>query len=357
MEESNIIGIDLAKNIFSICVMNSRGRVLKRLNRVSRANLIAKVVGECGAGVIAMEACGGAHYFSRTFESLGYETRIIAAQFVKPFVKSNKNDAIDAEAICEAASRPCMRFVGTKSEYQQDIQAVHRVRERLVKSRTALANEIRGLFLEYGIVIPKGIRNLRNQLPEILEAEKSKHSVLWVELLTELYQELQALDDRIDCSDQRMQEIVKSNDICQRLTQVPGVGNLIATAIYAAVGNGEQFNKGREFAAWLGLTPKQYSTGGKERLGGISKRGNKYLRKSLIQGCRSRAIAAERKRNHSDPLKRNLNKTELWLFALAERSNGNKAVIALANKTARNIWHVLRGKDFKQPEQLLLQAA
>ncbi len=353
---ANIIGIDLAKNVFSICIMNRAGKVLKRYNNVRRKDLASKIAN--GAkGVVAMEACGGSHYWSRRFEELGFETRIIAAQFVKPFVKSNKNDAIDAEAICEAALRPQMRFVSTKSEEQQDIQSVHRVRERLVKNRTALSNEIRGLLLEYGLVLPREISHVRTKLVSLLEENVEKHSILWKETFNELYSEFCALDQRIDCCDKRIKAIARSNETCKRLVQVPGVGEVTATAIFAAAGNGAAFSDSRQFAAWLGLTPRQYSTGGKQKLGGITKRGDKYLRKLLVQGARSLAFAAQRKRNHKEPHKRTLDRTQLWLFTVAERRGSNKAVVALANKTARRIFKVLTGQDFKQAELLVAQLA
>lgn len=353
---NHIIGIDLAKNSFSICVMNKAGKVLKRYNNIKRHQLLARIANGY-KGVVAMEACGGAHYWARSFESLGIETRIIAAQFVKPFVKSNKNDEIDAEAICEAASRPQMRFVATKSEEQQDIQTLHRVRERLIKSRTALSNEIRGLLLEYGIVIAKGISHVRTKLAGILEEHKEAHSALWLETFCKLQEEFCLLDKRIGHYDKRIKAIAANNETCQRLVEIPGVGAIIATAIFAAAGNAANFKNGREFSAWLGLVPKQHSTGGKARLGGISKRGDKYLRKLLVQGARSLAISAEYKRSNKDSLKRNLNQTDRWLFNVANRRGSGIAIIALANKTARRIWKVLRGEDFKQPEELLAEAA
>jgi len=355
MTKGNILGIDLAKNIFHVCEMNLQGRVVKRA-RLSREQLSAWVVMHF-QGVIAMEACGGSHYWARTFEALGYEVRIIAAQFVKPFVKSNKNDRIDAEAICEAASRPQMRFVATRSEGQQDIQNLHRIRERLVCNRTALANEIRGLLLEYGIIIPKGITHLRNQLPSILETHRDSHSTLWHKTFLDLYREFCDVDSRIEECDSSLKAISRTNEACVRLEKVPGVGTITATAIIAAVGSAKHFKNGREFAAWLGLVPRQHSTGGKSSLGRISKRGDPYIRRLLVVGARSVAIAAEKKRNHKDPNKRSINRTSQWLFNLADRRGGNRAVVALANKTARRIWVVLRGEDFKQPEELMPLAA
>lgn len=355
MKQDSIVGIDLAKNTFSVCVMSSAGRVVVR-KQLSRGQLFEWVI--CHSdGVIAMEACGGAHYWARRFEGASRGVRILPGQFVKPFVKSNKNDDIDAEAICEAAWRPQMRFVATRSEEQQDLQSLHRIRERHVRQRTALANEIRGLLLEYGIVLSKGISHIRRDLPRIMEGHGVQHSQTWRAIFGELYEEFCGLDRRVDEHDQRLAAIAKSDEVCQRLLKIPGVGELSSTAIVAAVGNAKEFTNGRQFAAWLGLTPKQYTTGGKMRLGGISKRGDRYLRKLLVQGALSAAIAAERRRNHKDPLRRQLNKTQQWLFKVAERRGTRRAVVALANKTARRIWVVLSGQEFRQPEELLPAAA
>lgn len=343
----NIIGIDLAKNIFHLCVMNKQGRVLRRF-KATRAKLYERVLQE-GTCIVAMEACGGAQYWARRFREAGYEVRIMAAQFVKPFVKTNKNDAIDAEAICEAAFRPQMRFVGIRREDQQDLQNVHRARERLVRSRTALCNEVRGLLLEYGIVVPKGVHQLRKALPLLLEEEKNNRSMLWLQTFSEFLAELHVLDERIEKCENQLSAFCRQDASCKRLLEVPGVGQIIATAIVAAVADPGTFKNGRQFAAWLGLTPRQHSTGGKQNLGRISKRGDKYLRKLLVQGARSVALAAERKKKtdrHSE-----------WLFAIARRRGSNKAIVALANKTARIIWVLLaKNKEFKQPEALPLAA-
>jgi len=355
MRNHNILGIDLAKNVFHACEMNAQGRVLRRA-RLSREQLYPWVIKHF-KGIVAMEACGGSQYWARRFEAAGYEVRIMAAQFVKPFVKSNKNDTVDAEAICEAASRPQMRFVSTRQEWQQDIQNLHRVRERLVRNRTALANEIRGLLLEYGIVLPKGISHVRQKLHVILEAQRSEHSELWHKTFVELYEEFCEIEKRIEGQEATLTALCRSREDCRRLKEIPGVGELTATAIVAAVGNAKAFRNGREFAACLGLTPKQHSTGGKNTLGRISKCGDPYIRKLLVLGARSSAIAAERKRNHKDPHKREVNRTNKWLFEVAARRGGNKAIVALANKTARRIWVVLSGKDFKQPEELFPLAA
>ena len=355
MRQGNIIGVDLAKNSFSVCVMNEHGRVIKRYNLVSRKKLLSVL--RAHSGVIVMEACGGAHYWARELQLLGRETRIIAGQFVKPFVKSNKNDEIDAEAICEAASRDQMRYVGTKSEEQQDIQGVHRVRERLTKQRTALSNQIRGLLLEYGITIPQGISYVRKRLMSIIEEHELEHSALWKATFLDLYEEFQDIDERLAKIDDRIKALARGNETCQRLMKIPGVAEITATALYAAVGTGEQFKNGRQLAAWLGVTPRQHSTGGKELLLGISKRGNTQLRTLLIQGARSVAIAAERKRDSAEPHKRSLNRTQRWLFEVGERRGGNRAVVALANKMARICCKVLQGAEYKTQEELIPLAA
>lgn len=356
MSKDSIIGIDLAKNIFHVCVMNKMGRVLSR-HRVSRKQLFEFVTNRY-EGVVAVEACGGAHYWARRFSSAGYGVRIIAAQFVKPFVKSNKNDQIDAEAICEAASRPQMRFVTMRSEQQQDIQNLHRIRERLVRQRTSISNEIRGFLLEYGIVIPKGISQVRNKLAGIIDEESSRRSDLWLRTFRRLLKEFQLLDEEIVVYEKEIKQVAKDDIRCQKLLKIPGVGDMTATAVVAAVGDAKDFQNGRNFSAWLGLTPRQHTTGGKVCLGRISKRGDKYIRKLLFQGARACAIAAEKKRNNKDALKRTLNMTEKWLFGIAGRRGSKRAIAALANKNARRIWAVLcKEKDFMQPEELLKLAA
>lgn len=343
----NIIGIDIAKSIFHICVMNQQGRVLRR-DKCYRDELILRVL-NLGKGTIAMEACGGSHYWARCFSSHGYEVKMIAAQFVKPFLKSNKNDTLDAEAICEAASRSQMRYVSMRSEEQQDIQNIHRIRERLVKQRTAISNETRGLLMEYGIVLNPGIHTLRNNLPELINKHGKNRSALWCSTFTELYEELCQIEEKITHYNKQLKTIASSNETCQRLQQIPGVGLITATALVGAVGDARDFKNGRQFAAWLGLTPRQESTGGKPKLGGITKRGDVYIRKLLVQGSCSLAIAVKRKNKHKP---QELNMTEKWLCSLFERKCFQKSVVAMANKTARRIWMVLIGNDFKQIEEL-----
>jgi transposase len=329
--------------------MNGSGRVVNR-KKLRREELLSWALRQ-GSRVVAFEACGGSQYWARRFSENGFEVRMIAGQFVKPFVKSNKNDVLDAEAICEAASRPQMRLVGIRTEEQQDLQNLHRIRERLVNNRTALCNEIRGLLLEYGIVVPKGVSKLRKLLPSLIE-EYGTVSALWKETFKELYAELTQLDERLEHYDKRIAHWAQSHDVTRRLMEIPGVGELTATAVYASVGNPNDFKNGRQFSAWVGLTPKQYSTGGKTRLGGISKRGDKYLRKLLILGARSSAIAAKRRKTKGEATY-----TDQWLFQIAHRRGGNRAIVALANKTARQILVVLKGEKFRHPQELLPLAA
>ena len=279
-----------------------------------------------------MEACGSAHYWARTFRDYGHEVRLIAPQFVKPFVKSNKNDAADAEAICEALQRPNMRFVAIKSVEQQDIQAIHRMRSLAVGQRTALINQTRGLLLEYGIEIAQGRAALQRRLPEILEDAENGLSGRFRAELQGLYEELQHLNARVAHYDAQIDQMAKESQQAQALMQLPGIGAEGATALLAAVGEDPKLLKnGRGMAAWLGLVPRQHSTGGKDRLLGISKRGDVYLRQLLIHGARSVLRVAERK---DDPLSR-------WATALKTRRHSNVAAVALANRLARIAYAIL----------------
>jgi transposase len=288
--------------------------------------------------VVAMEACGSAHYWARELRRLGHEVRLIAAQFVKPYVKSGKNDANDAEAICEAASRPQMRYVAVKTAEQQAEQALHRVRSRLVKARTALANEIRGLLLEFGIVLPKGIAACRRLWAEVLEDGENGLPGLMRELLAQLSEELTQRDDDIAKLDNQIKRQCREDERMKRLLSIEGVGPISASAIVAAIGDARQFASGRDLSAWLGLVPDQHSSGGKERLGSISKRGDTYLRTLLIHGARAVVNACKNKADRKS----------LWLKGLMARRNKNIATVALANKNARIIWAVLaRAEDYR----------
>jgi len=280
-----VLGIDLAKQSFQLHGTDKHGKVVlkKKLTR----NKLSAFIANLAPCLIGLEACRGAHYWVRIFKAQGHKVRMIAPQFVKPYVKSNKNDAVDAEAICEAVQRPSMRFVPEKSIVQQDIQSLHRVRSQLVTRRTAQVNQIRGLLQEYGLIIPKGISNVRKAIPMILEDADNTLTCLFRAILSELYDELVHLDGRIKILEQKLDMICRESDDCQRLLTIPGIGLLSATALIAAIGNISVFNSGRELAAWLGLVPKQHSTGGVPTLLGISKRGNSYLRTLLIHGGRA----------------------------------------------------------------------
>ncbi len=331
------IGIDLAKDVFQLHGVGRDGKTVfkRRLKRSGwLAVLLANAEPDC---VIGMEACGGAHHWARALQSKGYTVRLMAPQFVKPYVKSNKNDANDAEAICEAMSRPSMRFVAVKSIEQQDIQAVHRVRSELMTHRTAKANQIRGLVTEYGLVAPKHMSRLRGAIPHWLEDAENGLTSRFRALLHGLWEDLRRLDERVAALDSDIEIVAKTDPLARRLQQLRGVGPLVATALVASVGSGEQFSKGRQMAASVGLTPRQHSSGGKDRLLGISKRGDAYLRSILIHGARSVVGHAKHK---EDRLSR-------WVTEISRRRHPNVAAVALANKTVRMAWAMMTtGLDY-----------
>jgi transposase len=285
-----------------------------------------------------MEACSGAHHWARVLQAKGLTVKLIAPQFVKPYVKSNKNDANDAEAICEAMSRPSMRFVAIKTVEQQDIQAVHRVRSGLMDQRKAKANQLRGLASEYGLVAPKELLHLRSAIPLWIEDQENGLSERFRRLLRGLWRDLQNLDERIEELDREIEQIARRDPVAMRLQQVRGIGPVTATALLATVGDASQFSNGREMAASFGLTPKQSSSGGKERLLGISKRGDAYLRSLLVHGARAVIRTAQAKTDH----------LSTWVMRIATTRHPNVAAVALANKTARIAWAMLtKGTDYK----------
>src|SRR3989442_14600561 len=281
----SILGIDIAKRVFHTVGMDERGKIVLR-KRLSRHDLIP-FRAKLPPVRIGMEACGGAHDWARRFRAHGHEVMLMAPQFVKPYVKSNKNDSRDAEAIAAAVTRPTMRFVPIKDVDHHDIQALHRVRERLIGERTALVNEVHGLMQEYGIVMPKGVAKFRQAVVGTLEAEKDKRTPLSQEMFWKLVDEFAALEAQLAYYQEKLDTLAQTHPECQRLMTIPGIGPLTATALVAAVSDASAFKNGRQFAAWLGLVPRQHSTGGKERLLGISKRGDSYLRKLLIHGARA----------------------------------------------------------------------
>ena len=323
------VGIDLAKNIFHLHGVNANGKVVLQKRR-SRDRLREWAINEppCRIG---MEACSGSNYWARVFVAQGHDVRMMSPQFVKPYVKSNKNDRNDAEAICEAVTRPAMRFVRPKTVEQQDIQSLYRIRSRLVGQRTALVNQIRGLLHEYGIVLPRGIRQVRSRLPELLEDGENALTMFSRELFADLYDELRCLDERAASMERKIQWLFRRSEVCRRIARVEGIGPITATALVATVGDAGAFRNGREMAAWLGLVPRQCSTGGHSRLLGISKRGDRYLRTLLIHGARSVVRAAERKNDTGSS----------WIMELKVRRGNNIASVAVANKNVRIVWALM----------------
>ena len=334
------VGVDLAKNVFQLHGVDRHGKtVLKR--RLSRDKWIKVLIKSTEPGCeIGMEACGGAHYWARLLMSKGFRVKIIPPQFVKPYVKSNKNDAKDAEAICEAMSRPTMHFVKAKTVHQQDIQATHRIRRELMCHRTAKANQIRGLVAEYGLVAPLQMASLRAAIPRWLEDAENGLTDRFRTLLHGLWDDLLTLDQRLETLNREIDSIAKSDPVAQRLQQLRGVGPLVATALIATVGTGDQFSEGRQMAASVGLTPRQHSSGGKDRLLGISKRGDAYLRTILIHGARAVVASAKKKDDH----------LSRWVTELAERRHPNVAAVALANKTVRMAWAMMNHDADYDPE-------
>jgi transposase len=332
------LGIDIAKLVFHIVGMDDSGHIVLR-KRIARSELL-HFIATLPPALIGMEACGSAHYWARRFGEHGHDVRLIAPQYVKAYVKSPKNDTRDAEAICEAITRPTMRFVPIKQVEQQDLQALHRVRERLIKARTALVNEIRGLLSEYGIVLPQGMSKFRTWVVRPLEAEQAKLTPLSTEIFWQLYHEFLALEKQVAYYHEKLQALARAHPLCQRLQAIPGIGPLTATAILAAVPDATHFKNGRQFAAWLGLVPREHSTGGKPRLLGISKRGDRYLRKLLVHGARAtlRWVVLT-----NDPRSQ-------WVRALIARLGKNRAAVALANKNARIVWALLaHNQEYKAP--------
>lgn len=322
------IGIDLAKNVFQVHGADGKGNmVMKR--QLKRAQVLP-FFANLTACRIGMEACGSAHYWARKLQALGHTVQLIAPQFVKPFVKRNKNDAADAEAICEAVTRPNMPAVPIKNVEQQAILSVHRARQGFVKARTAQANQIRGLLAEYGIAIPQGMSHIAKCVPEIIEDGENELPGSFRLLIQRLVDHLKELDRQVGELELDIQRWHRDNPASQKLAKMPGIGPMTASAMVASVGDARNFKNGRQLAAWLGIVPRQHSTGGKSTLLGISKRGDTYLRTLLIHGARAVIRAAERKPD-----------TDPWLKNLLARRNKNVAAVALANKNARTIWALL----------------
>ena len=339
MSNITVVGIDLAKEVFQLHGVDKAGNVLLK-KKVYREGLI-RYITKLPKCLIAIEACSSSHYWAREFMKAGHEVKMIAPQFVKPFVKSNKNDANDAEAIVEAVLRPNMRFVPIKTLEQQDMKLVHTLRNLAVKQRTELSNEIRGLLGEYGIILPKGINHVRKHLVVIINDMDNELTPDARIYFNELYEIFSYSDERVDSFDKKLKRLAQGDERCQRLMKIEGFGPISATALVAAVGDAKTFKSGRSLSAWLGLVPKQHSSGGKTRLSGISKRGDVYLRTLLIHGARAVVKHCDNK----------LDDRNKWISS-KKSVNKNKAAVALANKNARIAWVILTRGERYRPSQV-----
>ncbi len=331
------IGMDIAKQIFDLHGVDRRGKVV--LRRTVRRERLLELLAQLKPCTIGMEACGGAHYWHREISRLGHTVRLLSAHKVKPYLDGNKNNRHDAAAICEAMSRPSMRFVQPKSQAQQDLQTLHRARTLLVRDLTALSNQMRGLLHEYGIVVRKGVAALRRTLPQLLEHDqRGRITAVLKQVVAEQFERFNYLAQRLDQYDRQITQLCQQDPRCRRLLKIEGIGPLSATALVAAIGNGHEFKNGRHFSAYLGLVPGHSNTGDHTVMLPITKRGNRYLRTLLIHGGRSAVYAARRR---TDPRSR-------WLNRLREARGYNLAAVALANKNARVAWAVLRyGEDYR----------
>lgn len=340
MNNISVIGLDLAKQVFQVHGVDEDGEVVthKQLRRAQVLGYFARLV-PC---LIGMEACGGAHYWARELKALGHTVKIMAPAFVKPYLKSNKNDQNDAEAICEAVQRPNMRFVRAKTPEQQAVLHLHHSRQHLVRERVALGNHIRGVLLEYGITLPQGVKVVTQRLPDLLEDGDNGLPMLTRHLLAELKNDYDQLSQRALRLEAQIKAWHQTSEASQRLATIPGVGVLTATALVASIGDAAVFRNGRELAAYLGLVPRQASSGGKDRLLGISKRGDGYLRGLLIHGARA-VISHVRRR-----LKSGKPGNNPWVEQLLQRGHVNKVAVGLANKMARIIWVLLTRKESYQ---------
>jgi transposase len=322
------IGLDLAKDIFQIHAVDRHGKVIQR--KKLRRSEMAAYFSNLEPCLIGMEACASAHYWARKLVAMGHTVKLMAPQFVKPYVKANKHDAADAEAICEAVTRPTMRFVSIKDVEQQTILSVHRVRQLLVTERTAQVNQIRGLLCEFGIVMPRGVSALGKRIPDILEDAENELTCGMRELIKGCYERVKTLTEEVDKQELIIRQWHKQNRLSSRLEKIPGIGPLTASAFVATIGNALEFKNGRQLAAFIGLVPRQHSSGGKHNLLGISKRGDGYLRTLLIHGARAVVRCAE---GNADQ--------HTWLQEVMGRRHKNIATVALANKNVRTIWALL----------------
>ncbi|MCP4284002.1 MAG: IS110 family transposase [Gammaproteobacteria bacterium] len=336
MSEITTVGLDLAKNVFHVVCCNEHGKVIRK--KMLKRFQVLKYFANLPQCLVGMEACASAYYWARQLETLGHQVKLIPPQFVKAYLRGNKNDYNDALAISEAVIRPQMRFVEIKTEAQQDVQALHRLRERRLQERTALCNQLRGLLAEYGLILPRGINVVRRRLPELLEDGENGLSGFFRRLLAQSYQQLQELDVHIDAYGEELKRYSRQSEACQRLQTIPGFGPVVASAFVSHVATGECYRRGRDVSASIGLVPRQHSSGDKQVLLGISKRGNRYLRCLLIQGARAVVYKAA---NKEDPLSR-------WINRIVDRRGINRAIVALSNKMARIGWVILRYKTVYQ---------
>lgn len=332
MKEITILGIDLAKTTFQLIGVDKHHHVVMK-RRCKREKLI-EIVSNLSKCKILMESCGTSNYWGRTFESMGHEVKLISPQHVTPYVANHKNDYKDTEAIIEAGTRPRTKFVAIKTIEHQDMQSILRVRERLISNRVSLSNQIRGLLLEYGIVIPKGFKDLKLKLNELLDATDCQLTCLMKEVIEDTYDEFKELSERIATYDKKIEVINRQNEFCTLLRTIPGIGPISAMALYASMGNGSQFKNGREMAAHIGLVPKQHSSGDRQLLLGITKKGNADLKELLVHGARSVVRTAPKKND----------KRSDWINKLAMKKHSNVVATAVANRTARIAWAVLQSR-------------
>jgi transposase len=336
MSEVTTVGLDLAKQVFHVVCCDAHGKVVGK--RMLRRAQVLRYFANLPVALVGMEACGGAHYWARELQALGHAVKLLPARSVKAFVQGNKNDYNDALAIAEAVVRPEMRAVAVKTAAQQDIQALHRMRQQCVATRTRLCNQLRGLLGEYGMVLPRGVGSLRRRLPALLEDAENGLSTFFRRLLAEGYQQLRALDEHIATYDTEVVQHSRQDDACQRLRTIPGFGPIVASVFHSQVGDGQAYRRGRDVSAAMGLVPRQHSSGGKTVLLGISKRGDRQLRSLLVHGAR----AVVRQAAHKD------DRLSRWVNRLKAQRGHNKAVVALANKLARIGWAVLHNRSTYQ---------
>lgn len=336
-ERVYVIGIDVAKLVFQIHGNDARGKTI--FSKCLRRKAVLPFMTQLAPCLVGMEACSSSHYWARALRALGHEVRLMAPQFVRPYAKGQKNDVTDAAAIAEAVMRPSMHFVAVKELWQQDILSVHRVRSRLLRHRIAITNELRGLLYEYGIIAPQGAAGLRTVVREVLDDAENELSSVLREVIATLREEWQATEARLDHWDRHLHRIADERELCQRLRGIGGIGPITATALVATVGDATVFKNGRQMAAWLGLVPRQRSSGGKPKLGRISKRGDAYVRSLLVHGARSVLRHLGKKQDARSR----------WLRDKHDRRGFNKAAVALANKNARIVWALMRyGTSYQQ---------